>query len=79
MQPVRTYHRSALEAEGFTIYAIRSYIMQGVLPGAIGRGRNAHYTDIHLSILREIKKRREQKCLLRDVAEWRKQRYPGVV
>ncbi len=45
---------------------IRNYIQKGLLPGAVTRGRNASYTDVHLDRLQCIKIIRDKSGLPLD-------------
>lgn len=75
VSPVRTYPIDALLALGFTKTAIRHYIKKGNLPGAHGRGPSAHYTDVHLSILTEIKRAKDANRSLADLKDMAHERY----
>jgi DNA-binding transcriptional MerR regulator len=73
----RTYTRDALIAEGFPLTTIRWYQRIGLLPKANGgRGKNASYSDLHLSILREIKRSKDENRSLSDLKDWREIRFP---
>lgn len=74
--PVRTYTIDALIAEGFSRYAIRKYVRLGILPHAIGRGPSAYYTAVHLDVLREIRRARDENRSLADIRDWAAMRYP---
>lgn len=77
MVPIdRTYTIEALVAEGFSRHMIRKYVTWGVLPRAIGRGPSAHYTGIHIAILREIRRAKDDRRTAIDLADWARMRYP---
>lgn len=70
------YTIEALIAEGFTKRTIHYYVNIGVLPRAYGgRGSNAYYTEAHLSILRSIKRTRDQNKRLDDVRDETQRRF----
>lgn len=74
--PARTYTIDALLSEGFTHRMIRHYITRGILPHAIGRGRGAYYTDLHIRILREIREARDTRRTIYDVGDWAHDTFP---
>jgi DNA-binding transcriptional MerR regulator len=51
---------------GLSPRTIRNYIQKGLLPGAVTRGRNASYTDVHLDRLQCIKIIRDKSGLPLD-------------
>lgn len=72
----RCYTIDALLAEGFPRTTIHYYVKRGILPRALsGSGRHAVYGDQHIAILRELKRRRDQRSTLADLIEWRQSRY----
>lgn len=75
---VRTYTIEALVAEGFSRKTIWYYAGKGILPRAHGRGPSAYYTKIHLDILREIKRARDDNRSLADIKDWSHDRYPSA-
>lgn len=68
-EPNRVYSIEALLAEGFSRVQLYNLRKTGVLPKAYGRGRNAFYTDLHLNIVRAIKRARDERTNLTDIAE----------
>ncbi len=76
-QPIRTFTIDALLAEGFPLSTIEYYKKKGILPRAEGgRGRNAYYTVVHISVLREIKKARDENRSLTDIRDWADYQFP---
>jgi DNA-binding transcriptional MerR regulator len=69
LEEPRIYSIEALLAEGFTRDQLFHYRKIGVLPKAHGGGRNAYYTDIHLRIVRAIKRQRDERTTMADIAE----------
>jgi len=67
--PENHYTIHALLAEGFSRSAIHYYRKAEILPPAHGRGRSAYYTDVHMNILRRIKRARDARQTLSDVRE----------
>lgn len=65
----RVYSIEALLAEGFSRVQLYNLRKTGVLPKAHGRGSNAYYTDVHLKIVRAIKRARDERTNLGDIAE----------
>ncbi len=64
----RTYTLHELaEITGIEPRTIRSYITRGLLPGPLSRGRNAHYSELHLQRLLEIQALKEQGIPLREI------------
>ena len=44
------------EKTGVPARTIRYHISRGLLPGAVGKGRRAHYTEEHLERLLEVER-----------------------
>ena len=68
-ESARIYTIDALLSEGFSRAQIFRYRKTGVLPPAEGRGRHAYYTDQHLKIVRAIKRAKDERVRLEDIAE----------
>jgi DNA-binding transcriptional MerR regulator len=68
-EPVRTYARAALEAEGFSREQLRRFVQIGLMPPSCGAGPGAYYTDVHLGILRRIKKARDENRSYADIRD----------
>lgn len=55
------------EKTGLTARTIRYYMSQGLLPGAVGKGKRAYYTRDHLDRLNEIKEGKTRGLDLSDL------------
>ncbi len=69
MEPAATYPRAALRDEGFTERELQWFRRVNLLPKAVGTGPTAYYTDVHLAILRRIKRARDDYRSLADIRE----------
>ena len=63
------YTLEDLMREGFSLRTIRYYRYRRLIPPAIGRGVDAHYSYEHIKRLREIKAAKDQRATLRDLNE----------
>ena len=59
--------KEVAERTGVTARTIRFYITQGLLPGAITRGRTASYEEAHVERLKIIKLFKEQGLTLEGI------------
>ena len=63
-----TYTMKQLSEEtGLTARTIRYYITQGLVPKAVGKGKRAHYTDTHLTRLRDVQHELDRGRMLHEL------------